>query len=384
MIQQALLKELAWRVGRLVVLCTFGALIIMSGCTATGAATVAMTQVQPEFGVEIGLLPQPISNQPLPTPGAVGELGLQTLTLLQQVARAAPCQLAWPILAGVATVEDSSYGATHAIGPAILLKTGQAIHAYGPAQMLIATFAVYGDHVDGPAVFVGSVEQPPVPNAHIWQPEFAYAAAARLLCSLHVDQDPVAALWAYSGCVPGPSCARSDRYPFQVLALAATFASADPGPPAVLAERVLREAFGWIGTKYVFGGTTRAGIDCSAFVQQVYAAVGITLPRTTQPQYNATIGRGMGVTTPAPGDIVFFRQTYFDPQQTITHVGIVTAVDFSTGAVRMIHAPGARAVGDPPDMPDGRVREETITGFFASKLAGYARVLPAAPPSNQA
>jgi hypothetical protein len=92
----------------------------------------------------------------------------------------------------------------------------------------------------------------------------------------------------------------------------------------------------------------------------------------------------MGVATPAVGDLAFFRQTYIDPTQTITHVGIVTNVNLSTGAVTMIHAPGARLATDPPDVPNGAVREEVISGFLAQHIAGYARVLPVPVQPNQA
>ena len=40
---------------------------------------------------------------------------------------------------------------------------------------------------------------------------------------------------------------------------------------------------------YKLGGTTKNGIDCSAFVQTIFAsAFGITLPRTARDQYKAT------------------------------------------------------------------------------------------------
>src|SRR5437660_5955500 len=38
----------------------------------------------------------------------------------------------------------------------------------------------------------------------------------------------------------------------------------------------------WIGTPYLFGGDTLHGVDCSAFVQAVYRALGVNLPRTAQ------------------------------------------------------------------------------------------------------
>lgn len=372
-------NDLKWRLLKLGLVLAFGLVILISNfCSNQTASVVTVAQLQPSAGVQLGLIPQPTANQPLPTPAGLG-MGLPTNSILQNAARNAPCDLSWAILAGVARVEDSSFGATHAIGPSIQIANGDVVHAYGPAQMLLPTWATYGDHVDPPQRIVDHVEQAPAPDAHVWIPDYAYAGMARLLCANHVDQDPVAALYAYSGCVPGPRCNRTDRYPFDVLALAAQYATLDVSPASPIATNLINEAETWLGVRYLFGGTTRAGIDCSAYVQLVYRSVGVQLDRTSQAQYNQTIGRGLGVATPAVGDLAFFRQTYIDPDQYITHVGVVAAVDFNTGAVTMIHAPGARAAGDPPDMPDGRVREEVITGFLASHLAGYARVLPSSP-----
>ena len=41
----------------------------------------------------------------------------------------------------------------------------------------------------------------------------------------------------------------------------------------------------WYGTRYRYGGTTKSGIDCSAFVQAVYlSAFAVSLPRTAREQ----------------------------------------------------------------------------------------------------
>ena len=72
----------------------------------------------------------------------------------------------------------------------------------------------------------------------------------------------------------------------------------------------------WRGTPYLLGGTTARGIDCSAFVQHVYAdAFGIDIPRSTADQVRE--GRRVQPAQLRAGDLVFFR-----PPGASRHVGI--------------------------------------------------------------
>jgi len=82
-----------------------------------------------------------------------------------------------------------------------------------------------------------------------------------------------------------------------------------------LARQLTKSALRFLGTPYVFGGTTTSGFDCSAYVQHVFAMVGISLPRTADAQYD--VGH-TAVGGPQPGDLVFF-QTYTEG---VSHVGI--------------------------------------------------------------
>lgn len=62
----------------------------------------------------------------------------------------------------------------------------------------------------------------------------------------------------------------------------------------------------WAGVPYRYGGTSRHGIDCSAFVKQAVSATeGVHLPRTTLAQ--ARDGRRIGRSQLRIGDLVFFR-----------------------------------------------------------------------------
>lgn len=87
------------------------------------------------------------------------------------------------------------------------------------------------------------------------------------------------------------------------------------------------------GVPYVFGGESKSGIDCSAMSQKLYQAVGITLPRTAQSQYDAV--SHISDSEVRPGDLVFFTGTY-NSGTYITHVGVYV------GDGMMFHAGGDR------------------------------------------
>lgn len=77
-------------------------------------------------------------------------------------------------------------------------------------------------------------------------------------------------------------------------------------PSSDLLERWKTEAARWEGVPHQWGGTTRRGIDCSAFVQTLYRdVVDVRLPRTTRAQVRT--GTRVHRRALQPGDLVFFR-----------------------------------------------------------------------------
>jgi cell wall-associated NlpC family hydrolase len=74
----------------------------------------------------------------------------------------------------------------------------------------------------------------------------------------------------------------------------------------------------WYGTKYRMGGTSKKGIDCSAFTQNLYKYVfGMNIVRTACLQFNAS-QRIKNVGELREGDLVFFRVN----TSRISHVGV--------------------------------------------------------------
>ncbi len=89
----------------------------------------------------------------------------------------------------------------------------------------------------------------------------------------------------------------------------------------------------WYGTPYRLGGTNKNGIDCSAFVQQLYDEVyNLGLLRTSREQFShaASIRRE----ELREGDLVFFRIR----SKNISHVGVY----LSDG--KFVHASVSRGV----------------------------------------
>lgn len=102
-------------------------------------------------------------------------------------------------------------------------------------------------------------------------------------------------------------------------------------------DDVLNEASTYIGTPYRFGGTTRSGIDCSAFVLNVFGeSTGIELPRVAAEQ--AELGDKVEKQELQKGDLVFFSQG-----GRVSHVGIVQEVT-PEGEIKFIHAATSRGV----------------------------------------
>ena len=101
---------------------------------------------------------------------------------------------------------------------------------------------------------------------------------------------------------------------------------------SVKASQIISTAKKYIGVPYLWGGTSTKGFDCSGYVQYVFRAHGITLPRTSKEQYK--VGFAVSKSNLKPGDLVFFNTS----GSGVSHLGIYL------GNNEFIHASSSKGV----------------------------------------
>ncbi len=82
-------------------------------------------------------------------------------------------------------------------------------------------------------------------------------------------------------------------------------------------ELLGRVARSFLGFRYIKGGGSINGMDCSSYVQRVYKIFGIDLPRTAREQFQ--MGYAVAKNALQVGDLVFFKRP---KSREPTHVGI--------------------------------------------------------------
>ena len=122
---------------------------------------------------------------------------------------------------------------------------------------------------------------------------------------------------------------------------------------------LLRFIDDWYGVRYLYGGSTKRGIDCSALMQTLFASLyGFSLPRTAKMQYDAS--RKISRTELKEGDLLFFNT-----RGGVSHVGMYLANN------KFVHA-----------STRGVTISDMFDPYYASRLIGTGRVLEDDRPSS--
>lgn len=121
-------------------------------------------------------------------------------------------------------------------------------------------------------------------------------------------------------------------------------------------QQIIDYAARFLGCKYVYGGNTPSGFDCSGYVKYVFKNFGVELTRTSASQYSNSVR--IKRSELKIGDLVFFSQTAGSSK--VGHVGIYV------GGGQFIHAAA----------PGKGVRYDSLdSSYYSSHYIGCGRVL---------
>lgn len=112
----------------------------------------------------------------------------------------------------------------------------------------------------------------------------------------------------------------------------------------------------YLGTPYVWGGTTHRGIDCSALTQNSYGENKVGIPRVSRQQWNT--GKPVEYSDLREGDLVFFNTMGVG----VSHVGMVV----SSKGPEFIHASSSKGV----------MIAELSKKYYKTRYLGARRVVP--------
>jgi len=125
--------------------------------------------------------------------------------------------------------------------------------------------------------------------------------------------------------------------------------------PAASGSDVAELAQDYVGSRYVWGGTSPAGFDCTGFVQFVYSQFGINLPHNEAGQLAS--GPQVSADELQPGDVLVFTNTY---RRGLSHVGIYL------GEGQFVHAVDER---------HGVTVSTLWDGYWSPRFVGGSRAL---------
>ena len=119
------------------------------------------------------------------------------------------------------------------------------------------------------------------------------------------------------------------------------------------AQEIIEYAKQFMGIKYVFGGTSPKGFDCSGFTMYVFNKFGISLPHSAKGQ--AELGVAVSKSELIPGDLVFFETN----KPGISHVGIYI------GGGSCLEASSSRGIAS----------TKLSSSYYSTRYLGATRIL---------
>lgn len=112
----------------------------------------------------------------------------------------------------------------------------------------------------------------------------------------------------------------------------------------------------YLGTRYVYGGASPSGFDCSGFTMYVYKQLGISLPHSAASQWLSGTGtRVYSIGALQPGDLVFFNDPSRSNGKACSHAGIYV------GDGQFIHASSSKC---------GVIYSSLTSGYYNTYFVG--------------
>lgn len=116
-----------------------------------------------------------------------------------------------------------------------------------------------------------------------------------------------------------------------------------------------------LGTRYVYGGASPSGFDCSGFTMYVYSQHGYSLPHTATGQWQSGIGsRVYSIGELQSGDLVFFNDPSRNAGKACSHAGIYI------GGGQFIHSSSSRS--------NGVIISDLTSGYYNTYFVGGIHV----------